>query len=122
MPNLTDIAIAETLLKGPADVWTLAPKAVVAKAEAAEKARRDHLDALDRVSDAEVALPVTQAQWESDGRAAVRAGKPLPSRDPLDRARFELDNAKADEQLTRNAEHAATFYVAETLADTATRD
>lgn len=74
------------------------------------------------MSDAEVALPVTQAQWESDGRAAVRAGKPLPSRDPLDRARFELDNAKADEQLTRNAEHNATYYLAETLADTATRD
>lgn len=102
MTNMTDLTITEDLLKGykrSGPLWASAPEAVLDKADQADEARAAHVETIIRVQDGEVTIPAAQAQWEADSRVAVRAGLPLPSRDPMDRARIELEIAQTDERL-----------------------
>lgn len=125
MTDMSDLTNAENLMKGyqrSAPLWSSAPKAVLDKADQADKARAAHVEATVRVQDAEVEIPAAQAQWEADSRAAVRAGLPLPSRDPMDRARIELEIAQGDERLAARKLHDATYYLAEVLTDPEIRD
>lgn len=76
--------------------WTLAPEALQDAAAAADKAIVAHLDAAGALEDAELGVPMSKAAWDVAGKAAIRAGDPLPSRDPLDTADFVLGNAQDD--------------------------
>ena len=112
----------ELLLKSYGAPWDLAPADLLAAKVAADAANRAHVDATDAVSDGEVNTPGAQAQWEADARTAVSAGRPLPSRDPLDRARITLDLAREDERRTRQAAVMAVGALANELNDPDTRE
>lgn len=116
--------ITEELLKYSHShkAWGLAPADLIAIKDAASAAQRAHVDATDAVSDAEVNIPGAQAHWEADARAAVRAGKDLPSRDPIDRARISLELAQEDERKARYAAASAVGALASALNDPDTRD
>lgn len=110
------VHVTEQLLRAPGIPWSAAPAALAeayAKVDATERA---HVDAVDAVSDAEMGIPAAQAQWDADAKAAVRAGKPLPSRDILDRARIAHEIAQEDERLARFAAQSAVGAVAVELS------
>ena len=113
--------VTEELLKAHNAPWDLAPADLLAAKVAVDAAKRAHVDAIDAVNDAEVNVPGSQAQWEADARSAVAAGKPLPSRDPLDRARIELDLAREDERKVRTRASTAVGALASLLSDEDTR-
>lgn len=95
------VHVTEQLLKAYGVPWNLAPAEIATAYAALDTAQRAHVDTVDAVSDAEVAIPSAQAAWDADAKAAVKAGKPLPSRDPVDRARFILELAQEDERKAR---------------------
>jgi hypothetical protein len=102
--------VSEQILTGYGDTtygapWHLAPPALV-----------------DAVDNAEVAVPAAKEQWDAEGRTATRAGKPLPSRDPLDTAAFGLDNARDDLRLAQQRLRPPMAAVVALLNDPAVRD
>lgn len=107
----TDHQTTEALLDtAGTGLWHYAPKHVIAAQQAADTAHTAQLDADLAVEDAEHALFLAEQDYATEGRKAVAEGKPLPSRDEFDRARFDLDNKKvaaakaaANVRLERNA-------------------
>lgn len=102
--------------------WTVAPKAIQAAATTADKATVAHLDAAGALEDAELGIPIAKAAWDAAGKAAIRAGEPLPSRDPLDVADFTLSIAQDDLRVAVLNVNKARGALAGLLSDPALRD
>jgi hypothetical protein len=115
--------IVERLLDAAvAAPWDLAPKAVQAAAKAADSAISVHLDALSQLDDAEVGIPIAEAAWQQAGKAAIREGADLPTRDGIQRANLALDVAREDEHLADLKLQGARHALGSLLADPAVRD
>ncbi len=93
----------EQLLHFEATPWPLAPKPLIAAHAAVDKADDLLVDAIDAVDDSAVALPAAEAQYDLEAKAAVRAGKPLPSKEKLELATYKARLAKEDEATARQA-------------------
>lgn len=115
------IHVTEQLLNAYGIPWDLAPAEIVAAHAAVDATQSAHVDAVDAVNDAEMGIPEAQAAWDLDAKAAVRAGKALPSRDPLDRARITLELAQEDERGARRAAQNAVGALASLLHDDTVR-
>ena len=102
--------------------WQLAPKAVQDAAAAAGQATSDHMNAASALDDAELEVPISLQVWEGKGKASIRKGEPLPSRDPIEVARLGLEVAKEDEHLAERRLAAAVGSLAGLLSDATTRD
>ena len=102
--------------------WHLAPKALAKAAKDVETAQTKLVDAVDARSDAEVGLPAAQAAWDAAGKVALRASKRLPSRVPLDTAKFALQVAQEDEAAARQGLNTAIGNVGSMLEVAAVRD
>jgi hypothetical protein len=111
------IPCTEQLLHTEGVPWSLAPKGLADAVKAVEKAQTSHADAQTSIMDAELGLITAQAEWDAAGKAATRAGNPLPSRDPLDVAKFALENAQDDEKTARANANNALGSVAVHLED-----
>jgi hypothetical protein len=116
------IPCTEQLLHTEGVPWGLAPKGLADAVKAVEKAQTSLDDAGTAVMDAEIAQPAAQSEWDAAAKAAVRAGKPLPSRDPLDVARFALEIARDDEKAARQNANNTIGLAAGQLQDAAVRD
>ena len=115
--------IIERLLDQPvAPPWELAPKPLQDAASELETALAAHYDAIDTRDDTEVNIPIAQAAWDAAGKAAVRAGDPLPSRDPLDAAAFALQIAQEDERLCARKLQKSQATLGALIDNTNTRD
>lgn len=109
------IHVTEQLLKAYGIPWDLAPEEIRAAHAAVDAAQLVHVNAVDAVSDAEMGIPEAQAGWDLDAKDAVRAGKALPSRDPLDRARIAHEIAQEDERIARRDAQGAVGALASLL-------
>ena len=114
--------IAEHLTNSVNVPWSSAPPDIQKAAQAADQALVDHLNAISALEDAEVGIPMADAEWDAAGKAAVRAGKPLPNHDGPDAAKFVLQIAKEDEYLAGRKMSATRGALAGELSDTANRD
>jgi hypothetical protein len=103
-------------------LWGYAPKQVIDAQASADRAYTDLLNAQSAVDDAEHELFLKQAEFDLEGRNAVRDNKPLPSRDAIDRARFTLDNARADLKQAEASLRLERGNLANLLNDEATRE
>ena len=102
--------------------WQAAPPAVQAAAKAADAAITASLDAAGVLEDATIGIPAAQSEFETAGRAALREGNDLPSRDVLDIAAFTLANAVQDARIAESKMSAARNKLAGLLSDPATRE
>jgi hypothetical protein len=102
--------------------WEYAPKTVQAAAKAADAAISAHLDTLSAVEDAEVGVPIAEAVWTEEGKASIRAGGDLPSRDGCVRAALALTVAVEDEHIAERKMQAARYALVGLLANQDTRD
>ena len=116
------IHVTEQLLKAYGIPWDLAPEEIRAAHATVDAAQLVHVNAVDAVSDAEMGIPEAQAGWDLDAKDAVRAGKALPSRDPLDRARIAHEVAQEDERIARRDAQNAVGALAALLHDDNVRD
>ena len=102
--------------------WATAPAPVQAAAAAADKAISAHMDASAALEDATIGVPMADAAFDVAGKAAVRAGKPLPSRDGPDSAKFALQIAQEDLRVAERKMSSARGALAGLLNDRDTRD
>ena len=115
--------ITERLLDyGDGAPWALAPKALRDAAEAAGKATSDNMNAASALEDATIGIPMAEAAWEAAGRAAARAGEPLPNHDGPDAAKFTLQNAEQDAHIAERRLSSAITTLTGALTDQETRD
>ena len=114
--------IAEHLTNAFNIPWATAPAPVQAAAKAADQSIADHLNAVSALEDAEIGIPIAASAWDAAGKAAVRAGEPLPNHDGPDAAKFAHEIALEDEHLTERKMSAARSTLASLLSDSATRD
>ena len=119
--NFNLIHVVEQLVKSPGIPWSIGPKSLVGALVTMNEAQAAHVDATDLVNDTQMDLPIVQGQWEADARIAVKAGDPLPSRDPIDTARIKADLAVEDERTARTAAQRSLGVVAGQLDDPAVR-
>ena len=114
--------IAEHLTNAFNVPWATAPAPVQAAAKAADQSIADHLNAASALEDAEIGIPIAASAWDAAGKAAVRAGEPLPNHDGPDAAKFAHQIAVDDEHLTERKMAGARSTLASLLSDPATRD
>ena len=111
---------AEQLLASTID-WSHAPKAIQIAKKTCDKTLAVYFDAIALAQDLKVEKIAIEAKWEADSRQAVRDGKPIPSIELKETARFKLVNAEADERIAESKNNGAIFELATLVADPAIR-
>lgn len=102
--------------------WEFAPKEILEAFKAANEASEAHRESAVNVQVAEVNAQTAQAEWDAKALELVRADKPLPSRDDLDRANLKVIAATQDVHDTRLGEAKAEVKLGGLLSEEANRD
>ncbi len=101
--------------------WTHAPKTIQVAKKLCDQTLSAFYDAKASFEDAEVDKVNVDATWETDSKAAVRDGKPIPSSDVKETARFKLANAETDSRQAELANMKAINELAALVSDATLR-